>query len=61
MMTQTAKEAKYSFGKLINRARAEPMTVAKHGRPAVVVMTVEKYERLRAIETGVVDKHTKKS
>ena len=36
MKTLTAKDAKYSFGRLIDFARAEPVTVAKHGRPVVV-------------------------
>ena len=42
----TAKDAKYGFGRLIDLARAEPVTVAKHGRPVVVVMAVEEFERL---------------
>ncbi len=41
MKTLTAKDAKYSFGRLIGLARAEPMAVAKHGRPVVLVMAVE--------------------
>jgi len=47
MKTLTAKDAKYGFGRLIDLARAEPVAVAKHGRPVVVVMAVEEYERLR--------------
>ena len=38
-----------------NKARAEPVAVAKHGRPVVVVMAVEEYERLKFFETGHVD------
>ena len=34
-MTLTAKDAKYNFGRLIDLARAEPITVAKFGRPVV--------------------------
>lgn len=48
MKTLTAKDAKYSFGRLIDLARAEPVTVAKHGRPVVVVMAVEEFKRLKA-------------
>ncbi|MCF8708524.1 type II toxin-antitoxin system prevent-host-death family antitoxin [Rhizorhapis sp. SPR117] len=33
---------------LIDVARAEPVTVEKHGRPVVVVMSVEEYKRLVA-------------
>ena len=52
MKTLTAKDAKYSFGRLIDLARAEPVTVAKHGRPVVVVMAVEEFERLKALDRG---------
>jgi prevent-host-death family protein len=50
MRTLTAKEAKYGFGRLIDLARAEPLIVAKHGRPVVVVMAFEEFGRLKAIE-----------
>ena len=50
MQTLSAKDAKYGFGRLIDLARAAPVAVAKHGRPVVVVMAVEEYDRLRAIE-----------
>lgn len=46
MKTLTAKDAKYSFGRFIDLARAEPVLVSKHGRPVVVVMSVEEFERL---------------
>jgi prevent-host-death family protein len=42
----SAKDAKNSFGMLIDLARAEPVTIEKHGRPVVVVMSVEEFERL---------------
>ena len=47
MQNISAKDAKYGFGRLIDMARAEPVTVEKHGRPVVVVLAVEEYERLR--------------
>lgn len=50
MQILTAKDAKYGFGKLIDLARAEPVAVAKHGRTVVVVMSVEEYERLKALD-----------
>jgi len=31
MLTLSAKDANYSFGRLIDLARAEPVVVAKHG------------------------------
>lgn len=50
MRTISAKDAKYNFGKLIDTARAEPVTVVKYGRPVVVVMAVEEYQRLKRLE-----------
>ncbi len=51
METLTAKEAKYGFGRLIDLARANPVAVAKHGRPVVVVLAVEEFERLKALDS----------
>lgn len=50
MQTLSAKDAKYGFGRLIDLARAEPVAVTKDGRPVVVVMAVEEYERLKALD-----------
>jgi prevent-host-death family protein len=52
MKAVSAREAKYHFGQLIDDARAEPVVVEKHGRPVVVVMAVEEYQRLtgKAVE-----------
>ena len=46
MKAISAKDAKYKFGHLIDTARAEPVTIEKHGRPVVVVLAVEEFERL---------------
>lgn len=46
MKTVSARDAKYSFGSLIDMARAEPVSIQKHGRNVVVVLAVEEYERL---------------
>jgi len=46
MKSMSARDAKNGFGLLIDTARAEPVTIEKHGRPVVVVMSVEEYERL---------------
>ncbi len=46
MKSLPAKDAKYGFGRLIDVARTEPVMISKHGRPVVVVMSVEEYERL---------------
>jgi prevent-host-death family protein len=51
MHTIAAREAKYNFGRLIDAARAAPVIVEKHGRPVVVVLSVEEYKRLKALES----------
>ena len=46
MNSVSAREAKYQFGQLIDEARAGPVVVEKHGRPVVVVLSIEEYQRL---------------
>lgn len=46
MKTMSAKDAKNSFGFLLDSARAEPVEVHKHGRPVVVVLSVEEFQCL---------------
>ena len=48
MKVMAAGKAKNGFGLLIDTARAEPVTIQKHGRPVAVVLSVEEYERLKA-------------
>lgn len=50
MQTLSAKDAKYNFGRLIDTARAQPVMVEKHGRPVVVVLSVEEYMRLKTLD-----------
>jgi prevent-host-death family protein len=38
-------------GLLIDTALASPVVIEKHGRPVVVVVSVEEYERLKALES----------
>jgi prevent-host-death family protein len=52
MKTMSAREAKNSFGLMIDTARAGPAPIEKHGRGVVVALAVEEYERLKAIEAG---------
>lgn len=49
MQCMSARDAKNSFGKLIDIARAEPVAIQKHGRAVVVVLSIESYEQLRSI------------
>ena len=46
MKSMSAKEAKNGFGLLLDTARAEPVTIEKHGRPIAVVLSTEEYEGL---------------
>ena len=50
MVTVTSKEAKDKFGVLVDTARREPVTITKHNRPAVVVISSERYAELEALE-----------
>jgi prevent-host-death family protein len=45
MKSMSAKDAKNAFGLLLDTARAEPVAIEKHGRPVVVVLSIEEYER----------------
>jgi prevent-host-death family protein len=61
MKSMSAKEAKNGFGLMLDSARAEPVTVHKHGRPVVVVVAVEEFKRLTELETNKVQKRRKKA
>lgn len=52
MKTMSANEAKNSFGLLLDQARAGPVQVEKHGRPVVVVVSVEEFQRLSIATAG---------
>jgi antitoxin Phd len=46
----SVQDAKNRFSEVVEAARRTPQTVTKHGKPAVVVMDVVEYERLRNLE-----------
>lgn len=46
MKTMSARNAKNRFGYLIDTARREPVSIEKHGRAVVVVLSAEAYEAL---------------
>lgn len=53
MKSIAARKARNHFGESIDTAQSEPVTIEKHGRPSVVVLSVKEYdniklERLRA-------------
>ncbi|HSG33370.1 MAG TPA: type II toxin-antitoxin system prevent-host-death family antitoxin [Sphingomonadaceae bacterium] len=43
----TALDAKNHFGRLIELAQRAPVTITRNGRPSVVVMSADAYERKR--------------
>ncbi len=51
MKSLSAREAKYNLGRLVNTLCAAPAVIEKHRRPIVVVLSLEEYERLRAIDS----------
>jgi prevent-host-death family protein len=59
MKAMSARDAKHQFGLLIDTARAEPVVIEKHGRPVVVVVAVEEFERLKALDDAATDKPQK--
>jgi prevent-host-death family protein len=46
----SVQDAKNRFSEVVEAARSEPQTVTKHGKPAVVVLAVDEYERLRRLQ-----------
>ncbi len=46
----SANAAKARFGELLDKARREPVTIEKHGRPVAVVLSTEEYEELEALK-----------
>ena len=50
MKAMSTKEAKNAFGRLIDIARAQPVTIEEHGRGVVVVMAIEAYKQLLRLE-----------
>ena len=50
METFISSYAQNHFGVLIDAARIAPVAVTKYDKPFVVVMAVEEYERLKALE-----------
>ena len=50
------QEAKSRFSEVVERAMKHgAQTVTKHGRPAVVIVSAEEYERTRAPKRSLID------
>ncbi len=48
--TWSVQDAKNRFSEVVEAARRQPQTVTKHGKPAVVVVAADEYERLRKLQ-----------
>jgi antitoxin Phd len=46
----SVQDAKNQFSAVVEAARRAPQTVTKHGKPAVVIVDAELYERLSKLE-----------
>ena len=51
MIKVSAADAQKQFGVYTEKAQREPVTVTKHGRDSVVMISSEAYERLRSFDT----------
>jgi antitoxin Phd len=48
--TWTVQDAKKRFSEVVEAARRRPQSVTKHGKPAVVVVAADEYDRLRKLQ-----------
>jgi antitoxin Phd len=46
----TVQDAENHFNEVVEAARHQPQTVTKRGKPAVVIVAADEYERLRRLE-----------
>jgi antitoxin Phd len=50
MKTVNAKDAKTNFGQLLDTAIREPVSITRNGRQVAVVLSIQDFERLGALE-----------
>ena len=50
MATTSATDFQKRVGEFSDLARREPVTVTRHGRPSLVLLSAEDYHRLKQIE-----------
>lgn len=48
--TVAAKQAKQSFGQLLDDAQREPVRIERNGRPVAVLLSTTDFERLQTLE-----------
>jgi antitoxin Phd len=49
MQTYTANQAKQELGRVIDAAQRAPVIISRHNRPAAVVMSIEEYDKIHAV------------
>lgn len=54
MQTVTSSDVAKNFGAFTDRAKRDPIQVTAYGRPQIVMMSVEEYERLRRLDRRVI-------
>jgi prevent-host-death family protein len=50
MTTTNASDFQKRLGEFTDLARREPVMITRHGRPSLVLLAAEDYERLKVIE-----------
>ncbi len=50
LFTWSVQDAKNRFSEVVEAAQRKPQAVTKHGKPAVVVVAVDEYDRLRQLD-----------
>lgn len=50
MQTFTANDAKQNLGRVIDTALREPVSITKHGRPAVIMTSDEEYQEFLTLK-----------
>lgn len=48
--TWSVQDAKNRFSEVLEAARRKPQTVTKHGKPAVVIVAADEFDRLRKLQ-----------
>ena len=51
MVRVSAAELQKQFGTYSEKAQREPVTITKHGRDSLVLLSAEAYERLKSMDT----------
>ena len=58
--TITSVEFVRQFGRYHDEAMREPITLTKHGRPTVVILPFDQYERMSQLAESQRERHTQR-